>query len=71
LNQFATDLAGFLKELQAINTFGGPVAGNHNFYRGGNLSVYHKQTQTALKNLKSLLPTDKLNDIWQTALGSK
>jgi len=71
LNQFAVDLAGFLKELQAIDTFGGPVAGNHNFYRGGDLSVYHGQTQTALKNLESLLQTDKLNDIWSIALESK
>jgi aminoglycoside phosphotransferase (APT) family kinase protein len=63
LNQLATDLARFLKELQAINTFDGPVAGKHNFYRGGNLSVYREETQTALKNLKSLLPTNKLNDI--------
>ena len=71
MNQFASDLAGFLKELQAIDTFDGPVAGKHNFYRGGDLSVYHEQTQTALKNLKSLLSTDKLNDIWSIVLGSK
>jgi len=63
LNQFAIDLAGFLKELQAIDTTHGPVAGKHNFYRGGDLSIYHKETQKALKNLKSLLPINKLNDV--------
>lgn len=66
-----TDLAGFLKELQTIDASNGPIAGNHNFYRGGDLSVYHKQTQRALKKLKSFLPTDKLNDIWSVALESK
>lgn len=71
LNKFATDLAGFLKELQTIDVSNGPIAGKHNFYRGGDLSVYHKQTQTALKKLKSFLPTDKLNDIWSLALESK
>ena len=71
LNQFAVDLAKFLKELQAIDASNGPVAGNHNFYRGGDLSVYHEETQTALKNLKSQLQTDKLNDIWSIALASK
>ncbi|CAG8463939.1 1067_t:CDS:2 [Ambispora leptoticha] len=63
LNQFAVDLAGFLSELQAINTSNGPRPGKHNFYRGGDLSVYHEETQTTLKKLKSALPTDKLNNI--------
>jgi len=70
LNQFAVDLAGFLKELQAIDTSNGPVAGEHNFYRGGDLTIYHEETKAALKNLK-LLQTDKLNDIWSIALESK
>ncbi|GGH23554.1 aminoglycoside phosphotransferase family protein [Paenibacillus segetis] len=71
LNQLAVDLAALLKELQSIDTSGGPVAGEHNFYRGGLLSVYHHETQTALEELKSELPTDKINDIWSLALESK
>lgn len=71
LDQLAVDLAGFLKELQAIDTSGGPGAGSHNFYRGGLLSIYHEETQTALRNLKSELQVDKLNDIWLLALESK
>ncbi|CAG8616296.1 12595_t:CDS:2, partial [Racocetra persica] len=63
--QFAANLAGFLKEFQAIDASNGPVAGKHNFYRGGDLSVYHEETQIALKKLKSVLPTDKLNkNVW-------
>ncbi|WP_211746000.1 aminoglycoside phosphotransferase family protein [Paenibacillus sp. Marseille-Q4541] len=71
LNRFANDLAKFLLELQAIDTSGGPVAGKHNFYRGGLLSVYDKETQTALEMLKTELPTDKLKEIWSIALESK
>src|ERR1700722_1353063 len=71
LNHFAADLAEFLKELQAIDTSNGPSPGKHNFYRGGELSFYHEEARTALKELKSVLPTDKLNNIWQAALGSK
>jgi len=71
LNQFAADLAKFLKELQAIDASNGPSPGKHNFYRGGELSFYHEEVWTALKELKSVLPTDKLNNIWQAALGSK
>lgn len=71
LKQFAFDLAKFLKELQAIDTSNGPIAGEHNFYRGGNLAVYNEETQTALVRIKSLFQTEKLNDIWVTALESK
>lgn len=71
LNQFAVDLAEFLKQLQKIDTSNGPIASEHNFYRGGNLSIYDKETQKALKSLKSLLPINKLNNIWLAALESK
>jgi aminoglycoside phosphotransferase (APT) family kinase protein len=71
LNQFAVDLAEFLKQLQKIDTSNGPIAGEHNFYRGGNLSTYDKETQKALKSLKLLLPINKLNNIWLAALESK
>ncbi|MGZ9584321.1 aminoglycoside phosphotransferase family protein [Paenibacillus marinisediminis] len=71
LNQFAADLARFLKELQSIDASDGPIAGAHNFYRGGDLSIYHDQMQAALEHLQALLPTDRLNDIWSTAMKSK
>jgi len=71
LNRLAVDLADFLKEFQSIAASSGPAPGNHNFYRGGDLSVYHEETQTALKKLKSVVQTDKLNSIWSIALESK
>ncbi|CAG8468829.1 17456_t:CDS:2 [Racocetra fulgida] len=60
LKQFAADLAGFLKEFQAIDASNGTRPGKHNFYRGGELSFYHEETQAALKKLKSVLPTDNV-----------
>lgn len=71
LNQFAIDLARFLQELQAIDTSGGPIAGSDNFHRGGLLSIYNEGTQVALKSLKSVVPVEKLSNIWSIALGSK
>lgn len=67
-NGFATDLAVFLKELQSIDATGGPMAGAHNFYRGGNLSVYHDETITALSNLKQVIPSKRLSELWTVAL---
>lgn len=71
LNLLAKDLAYFLKELQAIDTREAPAAGRHNFYRGASLAVYHEETQSALEELKNIVPTDKLAVIWEEALQSK
>lgn len=69
-NQLAKDLALFLKELQAVDTADGPVAGPHNFYRGGNLTVYHQETIAALEILKDRLPVNTLLSIWNKAIAS-
>lgn len=69
-NQLAKDIAGFLKELQAIDSTGGPLAGEQNFYRGGDLAVYHEETLRALENLEKVFPTEKLKEIWNRALAS-
>lgn len=71
LKRLAVDLAGFLRELQAIDSSGGPVAGTHNFYRGGPLAVYDEETRTALMNLDPLLDTGDLDEIWRKALQSE
>lgn len=68
--RLARDLARFLKELQEIDTTNGPLAGEQNFYRGGNLSVYHEETQKALEQLEDLFPKEKLAAIWDRALGT-
>lgn len=70
LKIFAKDLATFLKELQAIDTIDAPIAGAHNFYRGGALAIYNEETEMALENLRDVLPVDKLATIWQKALQS-
>lgn len=70
LNQFASDLASFLKQLQAIPSANGPLAGEHNFYRGGSLAVYDEETKQALANLQPLLETAELRQIWELALQS-
>ena len=71
LNQFATDLGQFLNELQSIDASGGPMAGKHNFHRGGNLAVYDKETRDSIENTKEFFNEDLLIEIWETSLNSK
>jgi len=70
LNQFATDLAHFLHALQCIDSFGGPVAGEHNFYRGGSLKIYDLEVQQAITKLSTEIDMQLITYIWNNALSS-
>jgi len=66
----AKELSAALKKLQAVSSLGGPKAGSHNFYRGGDLRLYQKETMAALRNLENCLPTDILLAIWRQCIAS-
>lgn len=68
LPAFATDVAGFLLALQAIDATGGPEAGAHSFYRGASLRHYDGETQECLAKLEGHIDTAKAREIWQAAL---
>jgi aminoglycoside phosphotransferase (APT) family kinase protein len=71
INQFARDLGIFLTELQSISTSGGPLAGKHNFFRGGSISVYDEETRHSIENNKDTFNEHLLNEMWDLALSSK
>ena len=71
LAQFAMILSAFLRELQRIDTKGAPVAGEHNFFRGANPSVYNEQVTAALQELSHIFPADKIWIIWEKAISTK
>lgn len=71
LNQFARDLGTFLIELQSIDASGGPLAGEHNFYRGGSLAVYDEESRHAIEHNKDIFNEKLLRGIWELALASK
>ena len=71
LSQFAKDLGLFLIELQSIDTNGGPLAGKHNFYRGGDIAVYDQETRQAIEQNKDILNVSLINEIWELGLNSK
>lgn len=66
--QFARDLAQFLVALQKIDTTGGPIAGEHNFYRGGSLRVYDSEVREALRVLGDSIDSAVVTELWNRAL---
>lgn len=70
LNEFAADLGSFLVELQAIDASNGPVAGAHNFYRGGLISIYDEEARGAIENNKDVFDETVLKHLWNLALQS-
>lgn len=70
LPQFATQLGEFLAALQRIDAAGGPLAGAHNFYRGGLLSTYEAETRNAIRILSDKIDADAVTAVWNTALAS-
>ena len=73
LNNFAKDLAEFLISLQKIDTEGAPIAGSHNFYRGGDINVYDEEYRGLVENIAPKINLDKnvILEIWDLALSSK
>ncbi|WP_434481732.1 aminoglycoside phosphotransferase family protein [Paenibacillus glycanilyticus] len=71
LNEFAEDLAGFLKELQAIDATNGVPAGVQNFHRGGNLAVYDQDTRSVIEKLDGSYDRILLTEIWELALATR
>jgi aminoglycoside phosphotransferase (APT) family kinase protein len=71
LSQFAVDLAIFLNALGSIDTSQAPIPGEHNFFRGGNLSIYDDETRRCIHNLNSLVDSKTATAVWAEALEAK
>ena len=71
LPQFAVALAEFLTDLQQVDTTGAPPPGNHNFFRGGQLSTYDAETRQALLAVKGKIDFQKATSVWEIALASE
>ncbi|WDR06523.1 aminoglycoside phosphotransferase family protein [Devosia rhodophyticola] len=71
LDTLARDLAGFLKALYRADAKGGPPAGAHNFYRGGSLGIYDRETRDAIAMLADSLDARLATTIWEAALSAE
>ena len=68
--RFATDLAGFLVALKAVDATGGPEPGRHNFFRGGPLTTYADETVRSIERLGPEIPRDAVLTVWDEALAA-
>lgn len=71
MNQFAQSLGRFLTEFQSIDATGGPVAGPHNFYRGGALSAYDAEICQAIPKIQNKQERNIAERLWADALSSR
>jgi aminoglycoside phosphotransferase (APT) family kinase protein len=70
LGLFAADLARFLLALRRIDARNGPVAGAHNFNRGGSLTVYDAETRRSIEMLANEIDVAAMIEIWNAALAT-
>src|SRR5262245_18978473 len=70
LGRFAVDLAHFLVALRGIDARNGPVAGTHNFHRGGSLTVYDAEARQSIGMLADEIDVATVTEIWETALAT-
>lgn len=68
---FAEALGACLKEFQSLDATGGPLAGAHNFYRGGLLNAYDHEMRLAIPKIKNFHEQSLAASLWQEALASK
>jgi aminoglycoside phosphotransferase (APT) family kinase protein len=67
---FATDLAGFLRALQEVETDGAPLAGEHSFWRGAELTHYDDETRRTIALLGDRIDTAVATALWEEALAA-
>jgi len=68
---FAAVLASFLRALEAVDADGGPLPGEHNFFRGGPLVHYEAEAVEAIETLGSEIPRDAVERVWEDALRTR
>ena len=68
LPAFAMNLAQFLLALQRIDSTGGPQPGSDNFYRGGSLLAYDRETREAIHALGEQIDGETATQVWQAGI---
>ena len=70
LNRLAVDIAGFLHELQGVETKDAPLAGAHSFFRGASLLHYDDETRDAIATLGDRIDGARATAMWEEALAA-
>lgn len=69
--RFAVDLAEFLRALGHCDPTGGPLAGEHSWYRGASPANYDEETRRCLTALEGRVDTDRAAAVWDAALAAE
>ncbi|WP_327351684.1 aminoglycoside phosphotransferase family protein [Streptomyces sp. NBC_01304] len=71
MSALAVSVAGFLHALQRCETAGGPVAGEHSWYRGAAPDHYDAETRNCLHLLQGRVDTGRAAAVWEAALAAE
>ncbi|MGW5863511.1 aminoglycoside phosphotransferase family protein [Streptomyces sp. NPDC055239] len=71
MRQFALSVAEFIIALQRCDATGGPLAGEHSWYRGASLAYYDEETRRCLAALEGRVDTGRAAAVWEAALGAQ
>ncbi|MGH4031449.1 aminoglycoside phosphotransferase family protein [Actinomycetota bacterium Odt1-20B] len=69
--RLAVSVAEFLRALQRCDATGGPLAGEHSFYRGASPAHYDEETRRCLELLKGRVDTERAAVVWEDALAAE
>ncbi|MEV0526441.1 aminoglycoside phosphotransferase family protein [Streptomyces sp. NPDC050439] len=69
--QFALAVAEFILALQRCDTTGGPLAGEHSWYRGASPAYYDEETRRCLAALEGRVDTERAAAVWDAALAAE
>jgi aminoglycoside phosphotransferase (APT) family kinase protein len=67
-HQAAAGLARFLTALRRVDPAGGPLPGEHNFFRGVPLAARDTAVRSAIESLRAELDVDAVTAAWEAAL---
>jgi len=67
-HQTAVTLAEFLLALHQIDPTDGPLAGEHNFFRGVPLAMRDNKTRSTIAALPNTFNTDLITEVWRCSL---
>jgi len=71
LDELARALAEFLVALQGVDAADGPPTGSHNFFRGGDMSVYDDENRRAVEVLEDRIDVPLVSEVWEAALATR
>ncbi|WP_134718661.1 aminoglycoside phosphotransferase family protein [Saccharomonospora xinjiangensis] len=69
--RFALSVARFIRAIQRCDPGGGPLAGQHSFYRGAPQAHYDEQTRHCLAKLTEHIDTARATAVWEAALAAE